>query len=116
MTEDHIRNIATDIILTLITCGIFNLYIQHRQIQSVNEMLQEDKYSFVSWFLLTLVSCGLYHIYHEYRKSGDIAQAIGDTSSNEPLINVVLTVIGFSIVADAIQQSQINKYYGKANL
>lgn len=113
---EHIRNITRDLIITLLTCGIYNLYIQHRQMVAVNAILKEQKYSFWSWFLLTLGTCGLYHIYHEYRKSSDLVLAMKDLSSNEPIACLVLTMFGLSFVSDAIQQSHINRYYGCTKL
>ncbi len=111
----HIRNIAKDIILTLLTCGLFNIYVQHRQIQALNAMLRNQKYSTLHWFLLTLITCGIYHIYHEYRISSDLV-ILQKLDPNEPLLIVILAIFGMSIVADAIQQSHINHYYGHTGL
>jgi len=113
---EHIRSIPTDIILTLITCGLFNLVVQHKQMLAVNEMMGEDKYHFVPWLLLTIVTCGLYHIYHEYRMAEDIADCSDRAASSDSLIALVLSVVGLSIVVDAIQQSNINSYYGSDDL
>jgi hypothetical protein len=115
-SSEHVRNIAVDIILTLVTCGLFNLYVQYRQMVAVNAILKEEKYSFVLWLVLTLVTCGLYHIYHEYRKTTDLVKHVPGLSSSEPLISVVLTVLGLFIVADAIQQTHINDYFGSREL
>ena len=115
-TSIHIRSIVTDLVLTVITCGLFNLYVQYVQINAVNDILKSEKYSFILWFLLTLITCGLYHIYHEYRMTLDIANALGFKDSHEPLISIVLTALGLGIVADAIQQSLINRYYGSETL
>jgi len=83
---------------------------------AVNIMINEIKYKFIPWLLLTIITCGLYHIYHEWRKSTDIAAALKKTDSQEPIINVLLSIFGLSIVADAIQQAEINKYYGSSAL
>ena len=112
----HVRNIARDIVLTILTCGLFNLHVQHRQMQAVNEMLRQQKYSFGKWFLLTLATCGLYHLYHEYRKSTDRLLVMKDQNPNEPIICLLLTMFGLWIVADAIQQSHINRHYGSTAL
>ena len=115
--QDHVRNIALDLIITILTCGLYNLWVQHKQMVAVNDMLQESKYHFLPWFLLSLVTCGLYHVYHEYRVSQDIDYALGVAgNSREPLINLILSIIGLHIVADAIQQSHINRYYGSTQL
>jgi hypothetical protein len=114
--SEHVRNIGLDIVLTILTCGLFNIYLQYRQMIAVNIMINEIKYKFIPWFLLCIITCGLYHIYHEWRKSSDIAVALKKTESQEPIINVLLSIFGLSIVADAIQQAEINKYYGSSAL
>ncbi|MEM1023348.1 MAG: DUF4234 domain-containing protein [Myxococcota bacterium] len=114
--ERHIRSIPLDIIFTLLSCGLFNFWVQYKQMQAVNDMMGTEHYRFLPWLLLTLVTCGLYHIYHEYRKSRDVQQALGDGSSSEPIINVILSVMGLHVVADAIQQAEINRYFGNEEL
>jgi hypothetical protein len=114
--SEHVRSIGLDILLTIITCGLFNIYLQYRQMIAVNIMIKEIKYKFIPWLLLSIITCGLYHIYHEWRKSSDIALALNKTGSQEPIINVLLSIFGLSIVADAIQQAEINKFYGSTAL
>ena len=116
LKNQHVRNIPLDIILTLITCFLYNIYIQYKQCEAVNDMLKEYKYSFVQWLIFTILTCGLYHIYHEYRKSSDVAVILKKDPSSAGLIAVVLTAFGLSIVNDAIQQSEINGYYGSPGL
>lgn len=116
MDQRHVRNIAVDIILTILTCFLYSFYVQYKQIDAVNDMLKENKYSFVTWFLFTIITCGLYHIYHEYRKSTDVARVLKKDEGSAGLTAVVLTVFGLSIVCDAIQQSEINNYYGNQRL
>ena len=105
MEHVHVRNVAFDIVLTLITCGLYNLFIQYKQCEAVNDMLGQPKYSFVSWLLLTIITCGLYHIYHEYRKSKDIAEVSGQPGDQAGLVAIVLTVFGMSIVLSNITPS-----------
>lgn len=114
--QSFVRNIALDLVLTLLLCGLFNLYVQYKQMQAVNYMLGEQKYNFLPWLLLTIVTCGLYHIYHEYRKSTDIAKSSNEPSSSEPVVSIVLTCVGLAFVADAVQQSSINAYFGNTEI
>lgn len=108
---EHIRNITTDILLSLVTCGLYNVYWQYKQIEAVNEIIAEERYSFIKWFLLSLITCGLYHIYHEYRMSEDLARALGEEPSAAGLTAAVLSFFALSIIVDAIHQSKINQYY-----
>ena len=115
--ELHVRNIAVDIILSILTCFLWNLFVQYKQMQAVNDMMKQEQYSFWSWFLLCFVTCGLYHVYHEYRMALDIEEGLGEAKDpNGPMISLVLCVFGLSVVADAIQQSRINQYYGETKL
>jgi len=115
--REFVRNIALDIILTLFTCGLWNIFIQYRQILAVNFFLNEERYSFVMWLILCLVTCGLYHFYHEYRMSQDL-QTIWPVpgEAHLPLVHLLLSVIGLSIIADALQQSHINRMLGHESL
>jgi hypothetical protein len=108
----HIRNIALDIILTLITCFMWNIYVQYKQICAMNDILKEQKYDFVAWFFFTVITCGLYHIYHEYRVSTDLARVLKKPQETSGLLAVILTFFGVSLILDAIQQSEINAYFG----
>jgi hypothetical protein len=110
--EEHIRSIPFDLIVTLLTCGLFNLVVQYRQMRAVNAMLGVERYRFLPWLLFCLLTCGLYHLYHEYKKSFDISRVSGDGQPTEAVVALLLTVFGLHIVADAIQQTHINRYFG----
>jgi hypothetical protein len=111
-TSPYVRNIALDLLLSLLTCFLYNIYIQAKQIEALNEMLGEPKYSFTNWALLTLCTCGLYHVYHEYRMTDDLARKVPSVSNLEPILVIVLAVIGIFPLIDAIQQAHINRYFG----
>lgn len=111
-----IRSIVLDIVFTILTCGLYNFWVQYKQIETINHMIRQNKYSFLSWLLLCLVTCGLYHIYHEFRKTEDICHVVGKDPGSETLITIVLTVLGMHIVADALQQVMLNKYFGNNDL
>ncbi len=112
-----VRSIVVDIILTLVTCGIWGLYWQYKQMEALNAWLRRNDYSFALWFLLSLVTCGIFAIYYEYKMAQGINE-IQETnnlrvSSDLPLICILLSVFGFGIVSLAIQQSEINKFYNE---
>lgn len=108
----YVKSVVADILLTLVTCGLFNIYIQYRQCDAVNNMIGRPKYNFILWFLFTLLTCGFYHIYHEYCMSSDIAEKLERDTGSAGLVAVVLSFFGLSIICDAIQQTEINRYYG----
>ncbi|WP_141735318.1 DUF4234 domain-containing protein [Oligoflexus tunisiensis] len=113
----YVRSVAVDIILTIVLCGLWNIWVQARQMRAVNYMINKDKYHFLPWLLLTLITCGLWHIYHEYRKSQDISLAMNKgPGDNSPIVHLLLSIFGLSIIADALQQSEINSYFGDQGL
>lgn len=114
-SDDKVRSIPVDIILTLVTCGLYNLYWNYKQMKSCNELLGRDEFSWGTWLLLSLVTCGIYHVYYQY-KMGESLYLIEKFENvpvfdNLPMISLLGTLFGFSIVVDAIHQDQINKIY-----
>ncbi len=112
----HVRSIAGDLVFTVLTLGLFNIYVQYVQIQALNDMLKQQKYSFFKWGLLTLITFGLYHIYHEYRVGRDLAILLGRPESFSPYLQVLLVCFALHIITDAIQQSEINQFFGVHSL
>lgn len=112
--EQAVSSVATDVLLSIVTCGIYNLFWQARQFRVLNAFLEREEFRFSVWFFLSLISCGLYHIYSEYvmAKSVLAVRRLGQpTSDNLPLISLLVSLCGLTIVADAIQQSEINGFF-----
>ena len=111
-TEHHI-DIAAGIIFSVITCGIYNVYWNYRQMKAMNALLGREEFSFGRWALLTFLSCGIYHIYYEYRMGNELQ--IWLTQNNRPvnpqlaIIGLLLSVFGLTVVADAVYQQELNK-------
>ncbi|HOD74690.1 MAG TPA: DUF4234 domain-containing protein [Syntrophorhabdaceae bacterium] len=116
-TRPLTSNIALDVILSVITCGIYWFFWQARQMRAINHLLGQERYSFWLWFFLTLITCGLYNIYYEYYMAQGIVEAQDSRgylrSKDLPVLSLILTIIGLNIVTDAIQQNEINKFFGK---
>jgi hypothetical protein len=110
-------NIALDVVLSVITCGIYWFFWQARQMRAINYLLGHERYSFWLWFFLTLITCGLYNIYYEYYMAQGIVEAQDmrglPRSKDLPVLSLILSIIGLNIVTDAIQQNEINKFFGK---
>ena len=113
--DRYSSSIAKDIILSLITCGIYYLFWQERQMKAMNYLLEEDKFSFIKWFFLSIITCGIYHIYYEYVFGQSVIEAQQKhgrpVSSYLHLLSVGLALFGLNIVADAIQQEELNKLF-----
>ena len=113
--ERAVSNVAADILLTLVTCGIYDLFWQARQFRVLNAFLGRNQFRFWVWLLLTLITCGIYHIYNEYlmaRAITTVQRTLGKApTENLPLISLGLSIFGLTLVADAIQQSEINRFF-----
>jgi hypothetical protein len=118
--EEFKVSIAKYVIFSIITFGIFNIYWQYKQMMFVNAATAEEKFSFLRWSLFTIITCGIYHIYYEYVMGREIImlqEKLGITKSQDlPTISVVLSIIGLTIVTDAIQQREINMMVDKVSV
>jgi hypothetical protein len=115
MTKPEARNIVLDLVLTLLLCGLWNLVVQYKQIEALNHLLRQEKYSFWKTYLFSLLTCGLYLIYYEYQKSKDLCRLTGRDSDSDPVLAVILCLFGLNIVYDAIAQSKINALLDREN-
>jgi hypothetical protein len=113
--EKYTSSIVKDIILSIITCGIYYLFWQAREMGAVNYLLEDEKYNFWKWLLLTIITCGIYHIYYEYilaQSIMEVQRRLGrPVSGNLHILSVILAIVGLNIVADAIQQDEINRLF-----
>ena len=105
-------NVAKDVILTLLTCGVWDIVWQYRQMRVVNILLGYEEFHFWKWLIFTLLTCGLYHIYHEYLMGRAIVRVQHKyglpASESLPAISLILALISLGIITDAIQQKEIN--------
>jgi len=101
------------LILTLLTFGIFNLYWNYLQMEACNSLLKRVEFRFGYWILFTLLTCGIYHIFYQYKMGAAIVELQRNYNAVVfdalPVISVIVTVLGLSIVVDCIHQHEINK-------
>ena len=114
--SEGVISVGTSVILSIITCGIYGLVWQYKQMKVLNSWLNRKEYSFGKWLLLSIITCGIYGVYNEYKMARGIIEV---QQQNKLLVNnvaticLIMTLIGLSIVSMAIQQSEINKFYIK---
>ena len=115
--EDAVRNIVVSLLLTIITCWLYNIYWNAKEMKTFNGLLERDEFSFWTWLIVSILTCGLFHVYYEYKMGValiEIQEKYGlRIDNNLSLISLILTLFGLSIVVDAIQQNEINKVYEK---
>ena len=114
--SEGVISVGTSVILTIITCGIYGLVWQYKQMKVLNSWLNRKEYSFGKWLLLGIITCGIYGVYNEYKMARGIIEV---QQQNKLLVNdvaticLIMTLIGLGIVSMAIQQREINKFYIK---
>ncbi len=106
------RSIATAIILSIVTCGIYGLYWFVCLNNDVNTMNEQPGTSGGTALLLTIITCGIYGWYWSY-KQGEKIEAIkakrGLPAGNSAVLFLVLSIVGLAIVAYALMQNELNK-------
>ncbi len=114
--RDAVVPVGIGLILSLITCGIYYLFWQYKQMQVLNSFLQRNEFDFMTWLLLSIITCGLFAIYYEYKMAkgiNTVQHMIGQRVNEDlALLSVILAVLGVGIASVAIQQMDINNFYG----
>lgn len=113
LTTEHHVDVAAGIIFSFISCGLYNIYWNYRQMEAMNALLGRKEYDFTKWAILTLLSCGLYHVYYEYRMGTDLhnwlVQNGHPVNQNIAVIGLALSIVGLTVIADAVYQHEFNK-------
>lgn len=117
--HEGVRSIPTDLILTIITCGIYGLYWQYKQMGTLNGWLGRRDFDFLLWLLLSIITCGIFAMYYEYKMAkgiNEIQERNNLRVANDlPLICLLLAIFQLVFVSLAIQQAEINKFYGETS-
>ncbi len=109
------RNLVVYILLSLVTCGIFELVWVYQLAESINQLCREkgisEGPSSGMAVLLYLVTCGIYLPFFFWR-AGDRLYEVSDRKLNNS--TTVMALLGFfcPIAAMAIAQFQINELVG----
>ena len=106
------RDLVLNIILTIVTCGIWGI-IWEVQIADDIKLLtgEEGLVSGIVLVLLSLVTCGIYFIFWIYNAGNKlelVKAGYGLPTESKGLVYVVLSIFGFSIVALALMQNDLN--------
>jgi hypothetical protein len=105
------HNIWLDLLFTILTIGLFNVYIQIRQILDCNEVFEHERYSFTKMLIFSVLTIGIYFVYHEYKMTWDLQQKVQGEMANKGTAFLMgfLTFLGAWPIADMYQQSLLNK-------
>lgn len=105
--------IALSIVLSILTCNLYNIYWNYRQFQAMNRLLGREEYNFWLWLVLSIVTCFLFHVYYEYKMGSDLHAYMAGrgyyVNPNLAVIGLVFASLGMWIVSDAIYQHELNR-------
>ena len=112
---DGVRSIVSGVIFSLLTCGIYTLYWQYKQMETLNAWLGRTDYRFWLWLFLCFLTCGIFGIYSEYKMAGGITEIQANNglpvSDDLPVLCIAVSICGVGIASLAMQQEAINKFY-----
>ena len=107
------RNIAVSLILSLVTCGIYNIYWFIMMTDESNSISDEEYSSGGMSLLFTIITCGIYAIYWNYQMGQKLAKAgrkynlaIADNS----ILYLVLSIFGLGIISNCLIQNDLNRF------
>ena len=106
------RSIATCIILSLVTCGIYSIYWFICLTDESNVASKTDGTSGIMALLLTLVTCRIYGIFWYYKQGEKIEKAKaqrGMIQGSSHITYLLLGIFGLGIVAYALMQDSLNQ-------
>lgn len=107
------RNVAMQIILTLVTCGIYGIVWFILMVDDVNTVSRkEGAMSGVMVLLLSIITCGIYGLIWYYQAGQVIDQARserGELPGSSGILYLILALFGLSICSMALIQNELNK-------
>lgn len=106
------KNIATCVILSIVTCGIYGIIWFVALQDDVNTLTGDFKTSGGMAFLLTLVTCGIYGIWWMYNQGSridSIKESRGIPAGNNGILYLILSILGLGIVSYCLMQNELNQ-------
>ena len=106
------RNIAVCIILSIVTCGIYEFYWLYKMAEDVNSIRQDPNATSPGMvLLLSIVTCGIYLFFWFYKSGEAIDNALmmqGRQPGSKAILYLLLSIFGLSIVSMGLLQNDIN--------
>ena len=111
--RDHALSIPLYLVLSLLTCFLFDLYWNYRQMQACNDLLGREEFHYWLWLFLCVITLGIYHFFYQYQMGKAIVEIQRrrgrEVTEGLPILSVAATLIGFGVVADSIHQLELNR-------
>lgn len=105
------RNIVTQFILSIVTCGIYGIYWFITLTDDAGTANNDSSFSGGKAFLFTLLTCGIYSFYWAYKMGKSIYEAKnkrGMVASDNSVMFLLLSIFGLGIVTYCLAQNELN--------
>lgn len=111
------RNIATNVILSIVTCGIYGIFWFITLTNDTKIVSEDADFSGGKYFLLNLITCGIFGIYWGYKLGQNINKAkIARNMPTEdlPILYLILMALNYvcgvtGIVTYCLAQNELNE-------
>lgn len=104
------RNLVVAIILSFITCGIYQIYWMIKMNDEVNTLASEpNATSGIMVFLFSLITCGIYSFFWMYKMGERCDRIKGSAGGSSAILYLILSLLGLGIVSYCLIQDTINK-------
>ncbi|MBQ8577788.1 MAG: DUF4234 domain-containing protein [Clostridia bacterium] len=109
------RSPVAVLLLSIVTCGIYQLYLIYKVSQEIRDFRGDNSISPGTELLLSIITCGLYEIYWFYKYGRlvfDMQQRVGvPGASDMSLVLLLLPVFGFGVVSMLLLQTELNRIW-----
>ena len=113
------KNLVMNIILSLVTCGLFALYWFVTLTDDAKEFSKDESMQSGGLALvLTIVTCGIFGFYWAYKMGKMIEQAqknYGLNAKDNSILYIILQLFGLGIVGYALMQNDLNEITRASN-
>jgi Na+/H+ antiporter NhaC len=86
--------------------------------ETLNAWLGREEYNFWLWLVLFILTCSIFELYYEYKMAKGINEIQENNGLHEnkdlALICVLISIFSLGLAATAIQQWEVNKFYGES--
>ncbi len=74
MQRGEVRDPIMVVVLSMVTCGMYNLYWLYMAVEEVNKGLGEERFNFFKELAFSVLTCGIYAIYFYWQFSNAVAE------------------------------------------
>ncbi len=113
MQRGEVRDPIMVTVLSLVTCGIYNMYWLYMTIEEMNKGLGEERFNFFKEIGLSVITCGLYAFYFYWQfcnATAELQQRWGVQPAQEGAILFVLFLVFPPAAVFLIQQGLNNAW------